>query len=157
MDVFGIAASGMQAAQAQLNVTANNVANLNTPGFNTQRVDLTSGANGSGVDVAAVQSTGMPPDPAQQLPALQQAGFLYDANAMVIGVADEMYGTLLNVLDSQTSSNGQAAAANTGVAQAPLTGEPLVSEDPFHLLSGQFGYAPAFLIQFMAEKLQTVG
>jgi flagellar basal body rod protein FlgG len=156
MDVFGIAASGLQAAQAQLNAVANNIANQNTPGFTADRVDLTSGPNGSGVEVAGVQSTGSPTDPAQQLIALQQAGFLYDANAMVIGVADQMYGTLLNVLDSQTSSNG-AAGADTGVTQAPLTGEPLVSEDPFHLLSGRFGYAPAFLMQFMAEKPQIVG
>ena len=33
MDALNIAASGLQAAQAQLNVTANNIANQNTPGY----------------------------------------------------------------------------------------------------------------------------
>jgi flagellar hook-associated protein FlgK len=109
MDVFGIAASGLQAAQAQLNVTANNIANLNTPGFTAQRVDLTSAPNNSGVEVSGVLSTDLPVDPAAEMVKLQQAKLFYGANAMVIKTADQMYGSLLNVLDSQTPSNNQAA------------------------------------------------
>jgi hypothetical protein len=157
MEVFGIASSGLQPSQTQFNVTANNIASQSTPGFIAQRADSTFGPNSSRAEVFGGQSTALPHSSAQSLLAPHHAGYLYAPNAMVIPVADQMYGTLLNVVDSQASSNGKTAAADKGATEAPLTGEPLVSEDPFRLLSGQFGYAPAFLIQFTEEKSQTDG
>jgi flagellar hook-associated protein 1 len=99
MDALNIAASGLAAAQAQLNVTANNIANLNTPGYTAQRVDLAA-APGGGVDVEGVQSTGKAVDPVNELLNLKQTTLYYDANGMVIRVADRMYGSLLNILDT---------------------------------------------------------
>jgi flagellar hook-associated protein 1 len=99
MDALNIAASGLQAAQAQLNVTANNIANLNTPGYTAQRVDLAA-APGGGVDVEGVQSTGNAVYPVNELLNLKQTILYYDANGMVIRVADRMYGSLLNILDT---------------------------------------------------------
>jgi flagellar hook-associated protein 1 FlgK len=99
MDALNIAASGLQAAQAQLNVTANNIANMNTPGYTAQRVDLAA-APGGGVDVEGVQSTGNAVDPVNELLNLKQTTLYYDANGMVIRVADQMYGSLLNILDT---------------------------------------------------------
>jgi flagellar hook-associated protein 1 FlgK len=99
MDALNIAASGLQAAQAQLNVTANNIANMNTPGYTAQRVDLAA-APGGGVDVEGVQSTGNAVDPVNELLNLKQTTLFYDANGMVIRVADRMYGSLLNILDT---------------------------------------------------------
>lgn len=40
---LGISISGMQAAQAGLNVASNNVANVNTPGYSRQRLNLKQG------------------------------------------------------------------------------------------------------------------
>jgi|HubBroStandDraft_6_1064221.scaffolds.fasta_scaffold1398842_2 flagellar hook protein FlgE len=99
MDALNIAASGLQAAQAQLNVTANNIANQNTSGYKAQRVDLAAAAGG-GVDVEGVQSTGNAVDPVNEFVNLRQAALYYDANGMVIKAADQMYGSLLNILDT---------------------------------------------------------
>ncbi len=49
-DVFGISVSALQAFQQAINVTSNNVANANTPGYDRERINLTAGApqsNGS--------------------------------------------------------------------------------------------------------------
>lgn len=48
---MSISLSGMQAAGAMLNVTANNIANLSTPGFNPSRADLVE-LSGGGVAVS---------------------------------------------------------------------------------------------------------
>lgn len=99
IDAINIAASGLQAAQAQLNVTANNIANQNTPGYTAQRVDLAA-AEGGGVDVEGIQSTGKSVDLANEMVNLKQSVLYYDANGMVIRAADRMYGSLLNILDT---------------------------------------------------------
>ncbi len=39
---FNIALSGVAAAQRDLDVTANNIANVNTPGYSRQRVQFTA-------------------------------------------------------------------------------------------------------------------
>ncbi|MDB5329867.1 MAG: Flagella basal body rod protein [Phycisphaerales bacterium] len=110
MDLFGIALSGMQAAQTQLNVAANNIANADTPGYQSRRADLVELSTG-GVGVAGVTadttsapqsdgSNGSNVDLASQFVSLQQAKTLYAANAMVVKAADQMTGTLLNILDT---------------------------------------------------------
>lgn len=104
MSIFGIGASGMQAAVAQLNVTSLDIANANTPGFTAESVDLEDISTG-GVDSSDVENTGESVDIAYELASQRQAAMLYDANAMVINVANQMYGTLLNVLD--TDNNDQ--------------------------------------------------
>jgi flagellar hook-associated protein FlgK len=104
MDVLSIAASGLNAAQAQLNATANNIANLNTPDYGTQSVDLASAPDGDGVEIGGVTQTRQPDDLANQLVNLKQASLMYDANAMVIRTTDQMYGSLLNILDNQNSN-----------------------------------------------------
>ena len=105
MDSFGIALSGLQAAQAQINVAANNIANVNTPGFSAQSVNQVD-VPGGGVDVADIQSTGQPVDLAAQLVKLRQAAVIYDANAMVLDVQNRMVGSVLNVLDNQNQDQG---------------------------------------------------
>jgi flagellar hook-associated protein FlgK len=104
-DVLSIAASGLQAATAQLNVTANNIANMSTPGYKAQRVDLAADPSG-GVDVAEIQSTGKAVDPVDEMVHLRQEVLMYDANGMVIRTADRMYGSLLNVLDTDDRNSG---------------------------------------------------
>jgi flagellar basal-body rod protein FlgG len=98
-DALSIAASGLSAAQMQLNVTANNIANMNTAGYQAQRVDIASAATG-GVEVTGIQSTGQAVDPANEMVHLRQDVLMYGANAMVVKAADHMYGSLLNILDT---------------------------------------------------------
>jgi flagellar hook-associated protein FlgK len=107
MDIFSIAASGMHAAQAQMNVAANNIAHENTPGYKAQAVNLTDVANYGGVQVTGTQSTGQSVDPATELAKLRQAAIMYGANAMVVRAADQMYGSLLNVLDTDNRNSEQ--------------------------------------------------
>jgi flagellar hook protein FlgE len=102
MDVFGIAASGLQANQALLNVAANNIANANTPGYLTQTADLADISTG-GVSVEGIDQTNQPVDLATETIAQKNAAVMYDANALVIKLADQMYGSLLNVLDTQSN------------------------------------------------------
>ena len=103
MDVFSIASSGLQAAQTQINVAANNIANENTPGYQTQTVDLVDIATG-GVE-GTIEQTNRPANPTADIAKLKQASFMYDANAMVVQVASQMYGSLLNVLDTQDENS----------------------------------------------------
>jgi flagellar basal body rod protein FlgG len=103
-DLLTIAASGLSAANTQLAVTANNIANMNTPGFKAQRANLAA-APGGGVDVVGIQSTGQSVDPVTEVVHLTQAKWMYDANAMVIKVGDRMYGSLLNMLDTDRSDD----------------------------------------------------
>ncbi len=116
MDVFGIALSGMQAAQTQLNATANNLANLSTPGYQAQRIDLVD-ISGGGVAVsgitrdttpAGIDSNGKPAsnvDLSSEMVNLTRAQLLYSANAAVIRVGQKMTGALLDMFDNQDHQN----------------------------------------------------
>jgi flagellar basal body rod protein FlgC len=70
-------------------------------------VNLVDAPDDGGVEVAGVQSTDQPVDPATEMAKLRQAAFLYGANAMVVRAADNMYGSLLNVLDTDDRNNQQ--------------------------------------------------
>jgi flagellar hook-associated protein 1 FlgK len=61
-DVFGISVSALQAFQAAISVTSNNIANANTPGYAKESIDLTSAApqsNGSSSVGAGVVVNGI--------------------------------------------------------------------------------------------------
>ena len=71
--------------------TAHNVANVNTHGFESRRVDLEDGPEGQGVGVAAVYpdttagpleplSSGLPPEAVQELESETQPGFAEGSN-----------------------------------------------------------------------------
>lgn len=106
---MSISLSGMQAASAMLNLTANNIANLNTPGFNPSPADLVE-LSGGGVAVTGTSFEDNPQaatntqisnvDLPTELVNLKLGQTLYDANAMVLKTADQMTGTLLNILDT---------------------------------------------------------
>jgi len=106
IDALNIAASGLQAASAQLNAAANNIGNLNTPGYSAQSVSLAA-APGGGVDVDGTSSSGGTVDLPKQLVNLKQAALMYDANGMVIRLTDQMYGSLLNILDDDGQTGDQ--------------------------------------------------
>jgi flagellar basal-body rod protein FlgC len=118
MDVYGIALSGMNAAQTLLDVTANNIANAQTPGYQAQGVDLVT-LSGGGVQVAGIPSSNAPfqggtedeegsnVDLTTQAVNLSQAKFLYDANAAVVNAQSQMIGSLLDIFDNENQSANQ--------------------------------------------------
>jgi flagellar basal-body rod protein FlgC len=108
----------MNAAQTLLNVTANNIANAQTPGYQSQGVDLVT-LSGGGVQVAGTPSSNAPFQPgndggegsnvdlATQAINLTQANFLYDANAAVVNAQSQMIGSLLDIFDNQSTDQNQ--------------------------------------------------
>ncbi|MFI5378812.1 MAG: flagellar basal body rod protein FlgC [Tepidisphaerales bacterium] len=110
-DVMNIAASGMQAAQTQLSVSANNIANADTPGFKASRVDTVElGTGGVGTVITRDNSAGAAnPDgsegsnvdlAAEQVAMARDATY-YAANATVVKVANRMLGSLLDIFDTE--------------------------------------------------------
>ena len=104
MDVLSIASSGLQAAQLEMSAAASNIVNENTPDYQTETVDLVDLATG-GVEGTEIDDSDDTPDPDSEIAKLKQASYLYDANAMVVQVASQMYGSLLNVLDTQDQNS----------------------------------------------------
>lgn len=93
-----IAASGIAAASRIMQITAENVANAQTPDYQSQQVNLVS-ATGGGVDVANIESGGTV-DLTAQTVEFERAKFLYDANAAVIAAQEQMFGSLVNMVDN---------------------------------------------------------
>ena len=108
-DALSIAASGLGAAAAALNITAQNLANLNTAGYQTRQANFTAQAGG-GVSVSSVENDGGSDnaqgnnvDLATQMVSLGQEKILYDANAAVIRVDQQMFGSLLDIFDNASN------------------------------------------------------
>lgn len=102
---YGIATSGMQAAQAEFDVAANNIANNETPGYESQGVSLEP-LPGGGVETSGVGVLpGVPPadpqesnvDMGQQMAGMMVASGTYSANAKVVDVATQMERALLDI------------------------------------------------------------
>ncbi|GAB1385373.1 hypothetical protein MASR1M59_05210 [Melaminivora sp.] len=95
--ITSVASSGLQAAQLRLSGSAHNVANLNTPGFQRQDTLLQAAPDQGGVQASPRQAsrTGV----ALEQEAVEQMFALYafKANALVLGKADDMAGTLLDM------------------------------------------------------------
>ncbi len=94
-NVSSTALSGMKAAQTQLNVAANNVANAQTPGFRRQQAEMTAQPDGG---VQARVTTGPREGPALEtdLVAQLQAKNAFLANLAVFKTSDRMAGALFD-------------------------------------------------------------
>jgi flagellar hook-associated protein FlgK len=97
---LSIGMSGMQAAQRRLDVSAHNIANVATDGFQRQRVlAQTQPTGGVGVQV---EPDGSPAAPAfgqdliADVVAQRQAQHLFTANLRTVQTADRMLGSLLD-------------------------------------------------------------
>ncbi|MFN7374540.1 MAG: flagellar hook-associated protein FlgK [bacterium] len=98
---FSIGRSGLAASQLGMNITGNNIANANTPGFSRQRVDLAPSANqiqgrlriGSGVDVQGIRRL---TDQAlqQRLLASTSAESAASTNSSLLGGMEDIAGKL---------------------------------------------------------------
>ncbi len=91
-----IARSGMQAAQAQLQASGHNIANLGTPDFRRSQVQ-TSAAAGGGVQamVSAAPAAGHAIE--TDVVGLLQAKNAFLANLAVFKTSEQMMGSLLDI------------------------------------------------------------
>jgi flagellar hook-associated protein FlgK len=90
-----IAASGMNAAQARLAVSAHNIANLETPGFRRQQVAQSASASGgvnTGLSRADTPGASLETDVVAQL----QAKNAFLANLAVFKTSNRLTGVLLD-------------------------------------------------------------
>ena len=100
--VLSGAVSGLFAGAARATAAANNIVNLNTPGYAPIRAETTSlvagpglGATGSGVNVAFVQEFGL--NLANEFGKIIEADIAYRASAQVVRAADEMAKRLVDI------------------------------------------------------------
>jgi flagellar basal-body rod protein FlgC len=92
------ALSGMSAAQTMFAASANNVANVNTDGYDAQRANLATTATG-GVSVASIgDSGGGGVDLGAEMPGQAMAEVAYTALARVIRVQDQTMSSLIDML-----------------------------------------------------------
>lgn len=117
IEAFSAALSGLRAYANQASVTAANISNLNTPGFNPSR-SLTQSLGTTGGVTSTTQTTAQsttPQGPLSQDPSLQappevsnvdlggemvnliQAKYGYSAQTSVIKASDEMLGSLMDI------------------------------------------------------------
>lgn len=101
LNVSSVAQSGLQAAQARLNASASNVANVSSPGYKPVEVQAQAQTQGQnqptgGVVVrfsrAATEGVSLEKEVVDQM----QAKGTYTANLQVLKTADQMMGSLLN-------------------------------------------------------------
>jgi flagellar hook protein FlgE len=107
--------SALQAYNSQMEVTSNNIANVNTEGFKKSKATLQEGANGGvQVDVKRVDTPGhrfqalegdqrveketSNVDLSEEVPQMMVTQHAYQANMKVIQTQDEMLGNLLNIV-----------------------------------------------------------
>lgn len=101
--------SALSALGTVQEVSANNIANVNTDGFKASSVVLESGMNDQGVFVASInQSTNAGPiiggvegsntDLATEMVDMMTTSHAFSANATAIRVSEQMTGHLLNMI-----------------------------------------------------------
>ena len=105
MDGINASVSGMQTAAKRLNITANNVANLQTEGYQAKRAINGDTASG-GVDIVEIQSSEAPATPSSSNVDLTTEVShqiidknTYEANAKMLKAQYDTLGTLLDILE----------------------------------------------------------
>jgi flagellar hook-associated protein FlgK len=93
--ISGTALSGMKAAQALLDASANNIANAGTPGYRRQEVVQRSQADG-GVATSVVQTRAQGPAMEADVVSQLQAKNQFLANLAVFKTSNKMTGALLD-------------------------------------------------------------
>jgi flagellar hook-associated protein 1 len=124
-DVFGISVSALQAFQAAINVTSNNVANANTPGYDRERVNLAEAipqsngttSVGAGVTVTGISRT-YSQAAANQLNTSQSSLGQLNALQSYSTQIDNLFGTTIGGLSTSLQS---FYSAFSNVANAPTS------------------------------------
>ena len=96
--ISSIGSSGLQAAQLRLDASANNVANMNTPGYRRTVVAQQEAADSAGVQ-ASLQREQDARGVALEQEAVEQmsATYAFKANLQTLQTQDRMMGALLDV------------------------------------------------------------
>lgn len=96
--ISSIGNTGLQAAQLRLDASANNVANMNTPGYRREVVAQQEARDSAGVQ-ASLQREQDAKGVALEQEAVEQmsATYAFKANLQSIKAQDEMMGSLLDV------------------------------------------------------------
>jgi flagellar hook-associated protein FlgK len=95
MNTISIARSGMNAAQLQLDVAANNIANSQTPGYKRQS-SVQQAAPGGGVTSAVVTADTAGESLAEDMVTQMSAGYAFKANLKVLQTQHHLLGALLD-------------------------------------------------------------
>ena len=99
MSTTSIALSGMNAAMLQLDVSAGNVANAQTPGYRKQAVALEAVPEGQGVKAQVTQTLRTPDAQgglAGEMVGQLAATYYFRANLKVLQTEERMTGSLLD-------------------------------------------------------------
>jgi flagellar basal body rod protein FlgC len=91
------ALSGLNSAQTRLAAAANNIANMNTPGFRRDEVSAVPQAGG-GVSVSVQKADAEGPDMLRDIVDQKMATYEFKANLQVLKTAREMTGSLLDTI-----------------------------------------------------------
>jgi flagellar hook protein FlgE len=94
--ISSIAQSGMNAAFVRLDAAANNIANLQTPGYRRVSVAQQEQAQG-GVDTSIVRSLQPGENLAEDVVQQMAASYAFKANLRTIQTQDVMMGALLDL------------------------------------------------------------
>ena len=104
MQILSTSLSALNSSTTRLNVTANNIANSNTPDFKQKSVNLQEAPNSSGVQVQNISTSTAPSDLQnnnvnlnEQMVSLINEKNDFTFNVKGLKVADDMIGSLLNV------------------------------------------------------------
>lgn len=114
-----IASRALATHSVSAQVAAHNIANISTTGFLPQRATFATGSNGTGVELESVRKQDLPlgrrspgedgngflaatnasgTNLAEEMPRLIATQRGFEANAATIRAADEMLGSLLNLI-----------------------------------------------------------
>lgn len=97
MSTSSIARSGMNAAMIQLDVSAHNIANAQTPGFKPQRAEMAAQPEG-GVTATITQTKEARSTLEGDVVNQMAAGYYYRANLGVLKTEEKVMGSLLDTL-----------------------------------------------------------
>ena len=93
--IGSIALSGLNAASLQVQASAHNIANLQTPGFRRQQVQQSAQPEG-GVRTALTRADGAGDALADDVVNQLEAAIVYRANLSVLKTNDKLLGSLLD-------------------------------------------------------------
>jgi flagellar hook protein FlgE len=93
--ISSIAQSGLGAASLQLQSSAHNIANLQTPGFRRQQV-VQQAQPGGGVNAEVTRAAAPGDDRAADVVGQIEASLVYRANLAVLRTGDRMLGSLVD-------------------------------------------------------------
>jgi flagellar basal body rod protein FlgG len=96
MSTTGIALSGMNAAMLQLDVSANNIANAQTPNYRKQAVALEAAPEAQGVKATIVQTREAQSSIEGDVVGQMAATYYFRANLKVLQTEERMMGSLLD-------------------------------------------------------------